>query len=182
MIRRLLVAGVVLLASDAAAQCVAAKRGIPSSAAERAEAAAVLGFGQRLAGTRDELLRRHGTPLSARMDTTQWFGGGVVDTAYEWRYATFAVSGYRSGEGAAEMAAALSVFGRMEESPVSVRVGLADTATVSRFLGPAPLVPTRGDTAERCYRLSRDGDADEELSLLFVRGKLVRATWGFYTG
>ena len=57
-----------------------------------------------------------------------------------------------------------------------------DTASVARFLGPAPLTRSQGDTTESGHRLAPDGDADEGLSLRFVRGKLVTAIWDFYTG
>ena len=181
-IARSLLALTLCFASESAAQCVNAKRATPSTPVAVAEAAALVRFGQHLAGTRAEMRARHGAPLEDRKETTSWFGAAAIDTAYDWRYATFAVSGVRAGDGDAEMAAFLSVFGRMEESPLSVRVGLADTASVARFLGPAPLTRLQGDTTESCYRLAPDGDADEGLSLRFVRGKLVTAIWDFYTG
>lgn len=181
-VSRSLLALALCLAPEAAAQCVNAKRAIPSTPVAVAEAAALVRFGQHLAGTRAEMRARHGAPLEERKETTSWFGAATIDTAYDWRYATFAVSGVRAGDGDAEMAAFLSVFGRMEESPLSVRVGLADTASVARLLGAAPLTRLQGDTTESCYRLSPDGDADEGLALRFMRGRLVNAIWDFYTG
>ena len=62
---RFLFALTLCFASESAAQCVNATRATASTPVAVAEAAALVRFGQHLAGTRAEMRARHGAPLKA---------------------------------------------------------------------------------------------------------------------
>ena len=152
------------------------------SDAERAERKAVLAFGHWLGGTRTELLSRFGQPVGIRGDSTSFFNATPVDSSFEWRYSAFSVSLIKNGESAGELASHVALTGRMANAPASLQLEHVDTALVRRLLGPTATPSIHGDTLRLCVTLTGAEDAEEEVRLVFIAGRLVRALWAFYMG
>jgi len=164
------------------AQCTGAPPIEALTVVERKERRAVLAFGHWLGGTRDELRTRFGQPVSARGSSARYFNAEPVDSAFEWRYTPFTVSVVKNGVSGGELASHVTVTGSIPNAPASIQVGVVDTAGVRRLLGAGSGFSFRGDTLSICVPLTGDGDAEEDVRLDFIAGRLIRATWGFYVG
>jgi hypothetical protein len=142
----------------------------------------VLAFGHWLGGDRAQLRARFGAPEHAQGDATAYFNAAPIDSAFEWRYSAFSVSLVKNGESGGELASHVVLFAQSAAAPASLQLQHSDTTLARRLLGVDATPMAHGDTLDVCVPLTGAEDAEEEVRLRFIQGRLVRAVWSFYTG